>query len=194
MAASCRGDPGDRDKAIVTLPAQGEAECSGRQMIICGGKGDAPEGFILGLPLLPVSACCRFPSAGADRPDRRALTGQVTSAEEGPMEGVLVSAKRAGSTITITVVSDEQGRYSSPPRSSSRPILAAHPCRRLRSRPPGDGRRRRGSTHRRSEAAQDRRPRLAALERRMDRERSGLRPAEELATRTASAATRSSGS
>jgi streptogramin lyase len=43
-----------------------------------------------------------------------ALTGQVTSAEEGPMEGVLVSAKRAGSTLTITVVSDASGRYSFP--------------------------------------------------------------------------------
>ena len=43
-----------------------------------------------------------------------ALTGQVTSAEEGAMEGVLVSAKKAGSTITITVVSDAQGRYSFP--------------------------------------------------------------------------------
>ena len=43
-----------------------------------------------------------------------ALTGQVTSAEEGPMEGVLVSAKKTGSTITITVVSDEQGRYRFP--------------------------------------------------------------------------------
>ncbi len=30
------------------------------------------------------------------------------------MEGVLVSAKRAGSTITITVVSDEHGRFSFP--------------------------------------------------------------------------------
>jgi virginiamycin B lyase len=44
-----------------------------------------------------------------------ALEGQVTSAEEGPMEGVLVSAKRADSTITITVVSDQQGRYRFPP-------------------------------------------------------------------------------
>ncbi|HEX4134967.1 MAG TPA: hypothetical protein VHY84_10185 [Bryobacteraceae bacterium] len=35
-----------------------------------------------------------------------ALTGQVSSTEEGRMEGVLVSAKRAGSTITITVVSE----------------------------------------------------------------------------------------
>src|SRR3954471_17099131 len=42
------------------------------------------------------------------------LAGQVASAEEGPMEGVLVSAKRAGSTITITVASDAQGRYTFP--------------------------------------------------------------------------------
>jgi streptogramin lyase len=38
----------------------------------------------------------------------------VSSAEEGAMEGVLVSAKKAGSTITVTVVSDKQGRYSFP--------------------------------------------------------------------------------
>ena len=43
-----------------------------------------------------------------------ALAGRITSAEEGPMEGVLVSAKKAGSTVTITVVSDEQGRYRFP--------------------------------------------------------------------------------
>jgi virginiamycin B lyase len=43
-----------------------------------------------------------------------ALTGNVTSQEEGAMEGVLVSAKRAGSTITITVASNAQGQYSFP--------------------------------------------------------------------------------
>ena len=43
-----------------------------------------------------------------------ALTGQVTSSEEGPMEGVLVSARKAGSTLTITVVSDQRGRYRFP--------------------------------------------------------------------------------
>jgi virginiamycin B lyase len=43
-----------------------------------------------------------------------ALTGQVSSQEEGTMEGVLVSAKREDSTITTTVVSDAQGRYSFP--------------------------------------------------------------------------------
>jgi virginiamycin B lyase len=41
-------------------------------------------------------------------------TGQVTSSEEGPMEGVLVSATKAGSTLTTTVVSDGQGRYRFP--------------------------------------------------------------------------------
>jgi streptogramin lyase len=43
-----------------------------------------------------------------------ALTGLVSSNEEGAMEGVLVSAKREGSTITTTVVTDAQGRYSFP--------------------------------------------------------------------------------
>jgi streptogramin lyase len=44
----------------------------------------------------------------------QALSGRVTSAEEGAMEGVLVSARPAGSSVTITVVSDAQGRYSFP--------------------------------------------------------------------------------
>ena len=43
-----------------------------------------------------------------------ALTGLVSSSEEGPMEGVLVSAKKTGSTIAVTVVSDEKGRYAFP--------------------------------------------------------------------------------
>src|SRR5258705_10004363 len=43
-----------------------------------------------------------------------ALTGVVSSPTEGAMEGVLVSAKGAGSTMTVTVTSDAQGRYSFP--------------------------------------------------------------------------------
>jgi virginiamycin B lyase len=43
-----------------------------------------------------------------------ALTGVVSSQEEGTMEGVLVSAKRTGSNITVTVISDATGRYSFP--------------------------------------------------------------------------------
>jgi len=43
-----------------------------------------------------------------------ALTGLVTSTEEGPMEGVLVSAKREGSTISISVVTNAAGRFAFP--------------------------------------------------------------------------------
>jgi virginiamycin B lyase len=42
------------------------------------------------------------------------LSGQVSSAEEGMMEGVLVSAKKDGSTITTTVVSNDKGQFSFP--------------------------------------------------------------------------------
>jgi hypothetical protein len=41
-----------------------------------------------------------------------ALTGKVLSDTEGPMEGVLVSARKSGATITVTVVSDAKGEYS----------------------------------------------------------------------------------
>jgi virginiamycin B lyase len=43
-----------------------------------------------------------------------ALTGQVTSEAEGAMEGVVVSAKKAGSIVTVSVMSDAQGRYRFP--------------------------------------------------------------------------------
>src|SRR4029077_4432464 len=43
-----------------------------------------------------------------------ALSGQVTSAEEGPMEGVVVSAKKDGSTISISVVTNAAGHFVFP--------------------------------------------------------------------------------
>ncbi len=43
-----------------------------------------------------------------------ALTGVVTSARDGALEGVLVSARKNSSTMTVTVVSDAQGRYAFP--------------------------------------------------------------------------------
>src|SRR5579871_2614451 len=43
-----------------------------------------------------------------------ALSGKVSSVEEGLMEGVLVSAKKEGSTITTTVVSNAKGEFSFP--------------------------------------------------------------------------------
>ncbi len=43
-----------------------------------------------------------------------ALSGVVSSDAVGPMEGVLVSAKRTGGNIRVTVVSDHNGRYEFP--------------------------------------------------------------------------------
>src|SRR5262245_52625014 len=45
---------------------------------------------------------------------QNALSGVVSSAEEANMEGVVISAKKEGSTITISVVTDAQGRYTFP--------------------------------------------------------------------------------
>ncbi len=54
------------------------------------------------------------PAAAQAQAPQAALAGQVGSATEGAMEGVLVSAKRAGSTVTTTVVSDSKGNFSFP--------------------------------------------------------------------------------
>ena len=43
-----------------------------------------------------------------------ALTGVISSDAEPKMEGVVVSAKRVGSTISVSVISDAQGRYTFP--------------------------------------------------------------------------------
>lgn len=43
-----------------------------------------------------------------------ALTGTVTSQEEGRMEGVVVSARADGSNFTVSVVSDKSGVYNFP--------------------------------------------------------------------------------
>src|SRR5216117_802299 len=51
-----------------------------------------------------------------------ALTGRVSSAEEGAMEGVVVSAKKAGSTVTVSVVSDDRGRFSFPSSLTTLPV------------------------------------------------------------------------
>src|SRR5258706_1019453 len=60
-----------------------------------------------------ATACFAF-TALAQAQTTAALTGQVSSAEEGPMEGVVVSAKRDGSTISVSVVTDERGRFAFP--------------------------------------------------------------------------------
>jgi virginiamycin B lyase len=52
-------------------------------------------------------ACAQTPAA--------ALTGRVGWAAEARMEGVLVSARKSGSTITHTVVSDDKGQFDFAP-------------------------------------------------------------------------------
>src|SRR5258708_35026548 len=55
-----------------------------------------------------------FVLAGLPPASAATLSGSVTSAKEGNMEGVLVTAKKDGSNISVTVVSDEKGRYAFP--------------------------------------------------------------------------------
>jgi streptogramin lyase len=69
--------------------------------------------LLAGVCLTFMLAATAAPSR-AEAPAGQALTGQVTSAEEGAMEGVLVTAKQAGSTIAVTVVTGKDGRYSFP--------------------------------------------------------------------------------
>jgi virginiamycin B lyase len=67
---------------------------------------------------LLASVCLTFVLAMSADPSRAAgaaaLTGKVTSAEEGAMEGVLVTAKKPGSTVAVTVVTNRDGVYSFP--------------------------------------------------------------------------------
>ena len=65
--------------------------------------------------MLGAILCVGAPIAAAQaQVPQAALAGQVTSAAEGAMEGVLISAKRSGSTLTTTVVSDSKGHFSFP--------------------------------------------------------------------------------
>ena len=64
--------------------------------------------------LICSGAVCPASAGNFADASRLALTGRVTSAQEGAMEGVLVSAKRDGSPLTITVVTDATGRYGFP--------------------------------------------------------------------------------
>jgi virginiamycin B lyase len=68
------------------------AACAGVALIICAGSSSSPLQAQAGV----------------------SLTGLVTSAEEGRMEGVVVTAWKEGSTISVSVVTDATGRYNFP--------------------------------------------------------------------------------
>jgi len=68
------------------------------------------------LLLAAASLACSvfFPGPAFPQAPVASLTGLVSSADEATMEGVLVSATRAGSNVTVTVVSGADGRYGFP--------------------------------------------------------------------------------
>src|SRR5262249_42697899 len=67
------------------------------------------------LLLAPILCGLIALSPHAQAPDGSALTGIVTGpSDDGPLEGVLVGAKKSGSTITTTVATDRTGRYRFP--------------------------------------------------------------------------------
>ncbi len=68
-------------------------------------------GFVVLLALLAHPAS---PTVVAQSDASIALGGRVGSSDESAMGGVLVSARKNGSTLTTTVVSDASGRYSFP--------------------------------------------------------------------------------
>jgi virginiamycin B lyase len=55
-----------------------------------------------------------FAVGGLSASHAQTLSGKVSSTEEGQMEGVLISAKKEGSTVTTTVVSNDKGEFSFP--------------------------------------------------------------------------------
>lgn len=73
--------------------------------------------FALLLAVIGIAICSSQVSRSQVRnstADSAALSGHVNSAEEGPMEGVLVTAKKMGSTIAVTVATNAEGIYRFP--------------------------------------------------------------------------------
>ena len=64
--------------------------------------------------ILAVAGALAFHMGGVFAQAADALVGQVSSAQEGAMEGVVVSAKKAGSIVTVSVVTDATGHYRFP--------------------------------------------------------------------------------
>ena len=61
-----------------------------------------------------ILLCQAAPDPAFAQGKAAAITGQISSEAEGAMEGVVVTAKKAGAKLSISVVSDAQGRYSFP--------------------------------------------------------------------------------
>src|ERR1700733_8135666 len=71
---------------------------------------------MLGLSAALSISLAQFPLSTAFADDRApaALTGQVTSDAEGAMEGVVVTAHKGGSIVSVSVTTDKAGHYAFP--------------------------------------------------------------------------------
>ena len=119
---------------------------------------------LAGFAVMLVLAASDIRSLAQENPV--ALAGQVRSTAEGLMEGVVVSAKKAGSTVTVSVISDARGQLQlSSEQTGAGSVFAQCPRRRIRD---GRSRSRRRDVeqdcHHQSHAAQGERPLLPAHE------------------------------
>ena len=70
--------------------------------------------FIIALAAIVIGAGTLVPTPVKAQLSSIALSGIVSSQQEGQMEGVVVNARRAGANFTVSVASDAQGKYSFP--------------------------------------------------------------------------------
>src|SRR5262245_28328461 len=69
---------------------------------------------------LPLAFAASVVFTGAAQAPKSSLTGTATAAAGTALEGVVVSARAAGSNITTSVLTDDRGEYVFPPLDSGR--------------------------------------------------------------------------
>src|SRR5258708_35076037 len=107
---SCSQDRRIEIESTTAPPREGSMTTAKRTGNVLTGL---PFGAITSMGLLALPIAASHP-AMAQNHGPAALAGTVSSTEEGKMEGVVVSAKRPGSTIMISVSTNAQGQYSFP--------------------------------------------------------------------------------
>ena len=82
-------------------------------------RGKTPSVFYAAFAAL-LLACCVPNSFSQAAQSASVLSGTVRSSEGKPLEGIGVSARNMGETLTTTVYTDESGRYLFPPTASGK--------------------------------------------------------------------------
>src|SRR5262245_54541768 len=83
----------------------------------CFPRCPMPTRRLFAFLLLAITVLVVFwsgPRVRAQATATAAITGRVSSADAGAMEGVYVSAKMTGSPVTVSVMTDSAGRYTFP--------------------------------------------------------------------------------